>query len=119
MNEKLCDYGVTWLKINMETTKILSFEKLYMYYLGACVSRWAACVGFCASGLSNLVPRAFSSTIFQDGGSSVEDPGTQRTKTITDWCITLRIHTCALIGLFLPKQKWWLPRFFVETENRV
>ena len=26
----------------------------------------------------NLVPRAFSSTIFQDGGSSVEDPGTQQ-----------------------------------------
>ena len=56
---------------------------------------------------------------FQDGGSSVEDPGTQRTKTIADWCIILRIHTRALIGLFLPKQKWWLPRFFVEIENRV
>ena len=58
---------------------------------------------------------------FQDGGSSVEDsvedPGTQRTKTIADWCITLRIHTCALIGLFLPKQKWWLPRFFVEMRT--
>ena len=31
-----------------------------------------------AAVFSNLVPRAFSSTIFQDGGSSVEDPGTQQ-----------------------------------------
>ena len=38
-----------------------------------------------------------------------KDAGTQRTKTIADWCILLRVLTCTLIGLFLPKQKWWLP----------
>ena len=38
---------------------------------------------------------------FQNGGSSVEDPGTQRTNTIADWYILLRVHTCTLIGVFL------------------
>ena len=64
----------------------------------------------------NLVPRVFSLSNMAAAG---EDPGTERTKTIADWCILLRVHTCALIGVFLPKQKWWLPGFFVETENRV
>ena len=68
--------------------------------------------------LFNLVPRVFS---LSNMAAVAEDPGTctQRTKTVDDWCILLRVHTCALIGLSLPKQKWWLPEFFVETENRV
>ena len=40
-----------------------------------------------------------------------EDPGTQRTKMIADWCSLLDVHMCALIGLFPPKQKWWFPGF--------
>ena len=66
----------------------------------------------------NLVPRVFSLYNMAEIG---EDPGTctQRTKTVDDWCILLRVHTCALIGLSLPKQKWWLPGFIMETESRV
>ena len=67
----------------------------------------------------NCQPRPQGLLAFQYGGGRREDPGTQRTKTIADWCIPLRDHTFALIGLFLPKQKWWLPGFFVETENSV
>ena len=48
-----------------------------------------------------------------------QDPGTQRTNAIADWCILLRVHTYSLIGLFLPKQKWWLPGFIVKTESRL
>ena len=43
----------------------------------------------------NLVPRVFSLSKMAVTG---EDPGTQRTKMITDWCIPLRVHTCAIIG---------------------
>ena len=67
----------------------------------------------------NIQPRPQGLLAFQYGGGRREDPGTQRTKTIADWCISLRDHTFALIGLFLPKQKWWLPGFFVEIENSV
>ena len=50
--------------------------------------------------VSNLVPRVFS--LFNMAAVG-EDPGIQRTNTIADWCILLRVHTCTLIGLFLPK----------------
>ena len=46
-------------------------------------------------------PRPQGLLAFQYGGGRREDPGTQRTKTIADWCISQRVHTCALIGLFL------------------
>ena len=46
-----------------------------------------------------------------------EDPGTQRNKTIADWCIPLRFHTCALIGLFLQKQRRLPFKGFVEAEK--
>ena len=87
---------------------------------------------------SNLVPRVFSLSnmaaasaagektlahqprpqgllAFQYGGGRREDPGTQRTKTIADWCIPLRVHTSALIGSFLPKQRWLPFEGFVEA----
>ena len=51
-------------------------------------------------------PRPQGLLAFQYGGGRREGPGTQRTKTIADWCIRLRVHTCALIGLLLPKQRW-------------
>ena len=61
-------------------------------------------------------PRPQGLLAFQYGGSRREDPGTQRTKTIADWCISWCVHTCALIGLFLPKQRWLLPfEGFVEA----
>ena len=72
--------------------------------------------GYPSSDPPNLVPRVFS---LYNMAAMGEDPGTQRTNTIADWCILLRVHTCTLIGLFLPKQKWLLPGFFVETESRV
>ena len=53
----------------------------------------------------NLVPRVFSLSNMA-AAREREGPGTQRTKTIADWCILLRVHTCALIGLFIPKQRW-------------
>ena len=51
-------------------------------------------------------PRPQGLLAFKYGGGRREDPGRQRTKTIADWCIPLRVHTCALIGLFIPKQRW-------------
>ena len=62
-------------------------------------------------------PRPQGLLAFQYGGGRREDPGTQRTKTIADWCIPLRVHTCALIGLFLPKQRWLPFEGFVEAEK--
>ena len=50
-------------------------------------------------------------------GSIGSAPGTQRTKTIADWCIPLRVHTCALIGSFVPKQRWLPFEGFVEAEK--
>ena len=38
-------------------------------------------------------PRSQGLLAFQYGGGRREDPGTQRTKTIADWCIPLRVHT--------------------------
>ena len=60
-------------------------------------------------------PRPQGLLAFQYGGGRREDPGTQRTKTIADWCIPLRVHTCALIGSFLPKQRWLPFEGFVEA----
>ena len=57
------------------------------------------------------------SLAFQYGGGKREDPGTQRTKTIAEWCIPWCVHTCALIGLFLPKQRWLSFEGFVEAEK--
>ena len=54
---------------------------------------------------------------FQYGGGKREDPGTQRTKTIADWCIPWCVHTCALIGLLLPKQRWRPFEGFEETDK--
>ena len=62
-------------------------------------------------------PRPQGLLAFQYGGGKREDPGTQRTKTIADWCILLRVHTCALIGLFIPKQRWLSFEGFVEAEK--
>ena len=62
-------------------------------------------------------PRPQGLLAFQYGGGRREDPGTQRTKTIADWCILLRVHTCALIGLFIPKQRWLSFEGFVEAEK--
>ena len=62
-------------------------------------------------------PRPQGLLAFQYGGGRREDPGTQRTKTIADWCILLRVHTYALIGLFIPKQRWLSFEGFVETEK--
>ena len=64
--------------------------------------------------LGTLQPRPQGLLAFQYGGGRREDPGTQRTKTIADWCILLRVHTCALIGSFLPKQRWLPCEGFVE-----
>ena len=44
-------------------------------------------------------PRPQGLLAFQYGGGRREDPGTLRTKTIVDWCISWCIYTCALIGL--------------------
>ena len=62
-------------------------------------------------------PRPQGLLAFQYGGGRREDPGTQRTKTIADWCILLRVHTYALIGLFIPKQRWLSFEGFVEAEK--
>ena len=62
-------------------------------------------------------PRPQGLLAFQYGGGRREDPGTQRTKTIADWCILLRFHTYALIGLFIPKQRWLSFEGFVEAEK--
>ena len=62
-------------------------------------------------------PRPQGLLAFQYGRGRREDPGTQRTKTIADWCIPLRVHTCALIGLFLLKQRWLPYEGFVEAEK--
>ena len=62
-------------------------------------------------------PRPQGLLAFQYGGGRREDPGTQRTKTIADWCIPWCVHTCALIGLFLPKQRWLTFEGFVEAEK--
>ena len=59
-------------------------------------------------------PRPQGLLAFQYGGGRREDPGTQRTKTIADWCIPWCVHTCALIGLFLPKQRLLTFEGFVE-----
>ena len=67
-------------------------------------------------------PRPHGVLAFQYGGGRREDPGTQRTKTIADWCIPWCVHTCrAVIGChsFLSKQTWWPFEGFVETEKRV
>ena len=61
-------------------------------------------------------PRPQGLLAFQYGGGRREDPGTQRAKTIADWCILLRVHTCALIGLFIPKQRWLSFKGFVKAE---
>ena len=72
-------------------------------------------------GISNFLrggqPRPQGLLAFQYGGGGREDPGTQRTKTIADWCIPWCVHTCALIGLFLPKQRWLTFEGFVEAEK--
>ena len=60
-------------------------------------------------------PRPQGLLASQYGGGRRGDPGTQRTKTIADWCIPLRVHTCALIGSFLPKQRWLPFEGFVEA----
>ena len=65
----------------------------------------------------NWQPRPQVLLAFQNGGSGREDPGTQETKTIADWCIPLRVHTCALIGSFPPKQRWLSFEGFVEAEK--
>ena len=62
-------------------------------------------------------PRPQGLLVLQYGGGGREDPGTQLTKTIADWCISLHVHTCALIGLFIPKQRWLLFEDFVEAEK--
>ena len=62
-------------------------------------------------------PRPQGLLAFQYGGGRREDPGTQRTKTIADWCIPLRVQTCALIGLFLQKQRWLPFEGFVEASK--
>ena len=64
---------------------------------------------------TKIQPRPQGLLAFQYGGGRREDPGTQRTKTVADWCIPLRVHTCALIGLFLPKQRWLPFEGFVEA----
>ena len=56
--------------------------------------------------LVNWQPRPQVLLAFQYGSGGKEDPGTQQTKTIADCCIPLRVHTCALIGSFPPKQRW-------------
>ena len=66
-------------------------------------------------GLHSTQPRPQGLLAFQYGGGRREDPGTQRTKTIADWCIPLCVHTCALIGSFLPKQRWLPFEGFVEA----
>ena len=65
----------------------------------------------------NTQPRPQGLLAFQYGGGRRKDPGTQRAKTIADWCILLRVHTCALIGLFIPKQRWLSFEGFVEAEK--
>ena len=88
---------------------------------GACVDvlpRCCAaqvCCSLCCS--ISQKPRPQGLLAFQFGGGRREDPGTQRTKTIADWCILLRVHTCALIGLFIPKQRWLSFEGFVEAEK--
>ena len=73
---------------------------------------------FCfPSGYRWSQPRPQGLLAFQYGGGRREDPGTQRTKTIADWCIPWCVHTCALIGLFLPKQRWLTFEGFVEAEK--
>ena len=67
--------------------------------------------------LVNWQPRPQVLLAFQYGGGGKEDPGTQQTKTIADWCIPLRVHTCALIGLFFPKQRCLSLEGFVEAEK--
>ena len=69
---------------------------------------------FCGS---TIQPRPQGLIAFQYGGGRKEDPGTQRTKMIADWCIPSRVHTCALIGLFLPTQRWLPFEGFVEAEK--
>ena len=64
-----------------------------------------------------IQPRPQGLLAFQYGGGRREDPGIQRTKTIADWCIPLRFHTCGLIGLFVPKQRWLPFEGFVEAEK--
>ena len=54
---------------------------------------------------------------FQYGSGRREDPGTQQTKMITDWCIPWCIHTCALIGLLVSKQRRGPFEGFMETEK--
>ena len=68
------------------------------------------CIGYgirelYALGFSRFQPRPQGLLAFQYGGGRREDPGTQRTKTISDWCIPWCVHTCALIGLLLSKTK--------------
>ena len=72
------------------------------------ISTWA---------LVDMQPRPQGLLAFQYGGGKREDPGTQRTKTIADWCIPWCVHTCALIGLLLPKQRWWPFEGFEETDK--
>ena len=51
-----------------------------------------------------LQPRLQGLLVIQHGGDRREDPGTQRTKTIADWCFS-----CVDFDwLNLQKQKWWL-----------
>ena len=69
----------------------------------------------CFHVMNGRQPRPQGLLAFQYGGGRREDPGTQRTKTVADWCIPLRVHTCALIGSFLPKQRWLPFEGFVEA----
>ena len=51
-----------------------------------------------------LQPRLQGLLVIQHGGDRREDPGTQRTKTIADWCFSYMDFD----WLNLQKQKWWL-----------
>ena len=54
--------------------------------------------------LSSLLTVPYIHSICKSRRTAAGD--TQRTKTIADWCTPLHVDTCALIGLFIPKQRW-------------
>ena len=76
-----------------------------------CIEGWYP-VGSVAS-----QPRSQGLPASQYGGGRREDPGTQRTKTIAYWCIPWCVHTCALIGLLFPKQRWWPFEGFLASQK--
>ena len=79
------------------------------------VHHLASLCRICGHEIEDHQPRPQGLLVFQYGGGRREDPGTQRTKTVAEWCIPLRVHTCALIGLFLTKQRWLPFEGFVEA----